>query len=86
LVIPSYDINAFSTIRFIESLFQGNLPLILDKCNLTEVFTPEEQAMLAPLVVTDKTLPDVIKSTSYDDKLAELQDWFLRDKPLQVEL
>lgn len=86
LVIPSYDINAFSTIRFIESLFQGNCPLILDKCNLTEAFTSAEQAMLAPLVVSDKTLPDVIKATSYDDKLAELQNWFLRDKPLQVSL
>lgn len=84
LIIPSYDVRAFSTIRFTEALYSGSIPLLLDKCNLSEVFTSRERELLAPLVVSDKNLADVIKATDYEVKLSELQTWFLEQKPLQV--
>lgn len=86
LVFPSYEPRAFSTIRFIEALYAGTVPLLLDKCNLDEVFTKAERDMLEPLVVNDQNLADVIKATDYEAKLRELQTWFLERKPLQTSI
>lgn len=86
VIIPSYEEQAFSTIRFIEALCAGTIPLILDKCVMSEAFTANEQAMLAPLKINDTNVVAVIQSIDYEAKIKELQEWFLVARPLRIDL
>lgn len=82
VIIPSYEERAFSTIRFIEALYQGAIPLILDRCNMSEAFTPAEQEMLKPMIINDKNVVEVIRSINYSSTIKQLQTYFLETRPL----
>lgn len=86
VVFPSYEPKAFSTIRFIEALSCGAIPLLLDACYLDEAFTQNELSMVRPLVVNDSTIVNVIRSLDHTTVLTQLRGWFLRDKMLSLSL
>lgn len=77
LIIPSYDTTTFSLRRFVESLMNGCIPLILDTCDMSWVTTnalPYEQLLVSIEDLAD--LKNVIKQrylNRYNDILEELK-------------
>lgn len=81
LIIPSYEIIDFSSIRFWESIVRGCIPFVLDSCNWEQGFIefPEIGKIVGEeLVVKKEDLEKKIKETDYYDlinRITATNDW-----------
>jgi hypothetical protein len=87
LVFPSYNIKAFSKIRFLDAIASRCIPLILKSCNIDEAFSFEEQKLINQLLVSEFEICDKIKSLSNNTTLIdELYDAFISSKKISLLL
>lgn len=72
LIIPSYNEETFSAFRYIESIYSGCVPLILNTVDISEakdsLYIPEE------LIVSPETILDAINNINCDELLLKIKD------------
>lgn len=76
LIIPSYDINSFSIIRFIEAISCDCLPLVYSKCNINALSNDFDEIRK---IIKKYLLVDDIRK--FEDKIKSLEksrDYFLK--------
>lgn len=81
LIIPSYEITDFSSIRFWESLTRGCVPFILDSCDWKQGFLPYPEIgkiVGEELITTIEGLEEKINTTDHTailKKISATEDW-----------
>lgn len=72
LIIPSYNEETFSAFRYIESIYSGCVPLILNTVDISEaedsLYIPEE------LIVSPETILDTINNINCDELLLKIKE------------
>lgn len=72
LIIPSYNKETFSAFRYIESIYSGCVPLILDTVDISEaknsLYIPDE------LIVSAETILNTINTIKCDELLLKIKD------------
>ena len=72
LIIPSYNEETFSAFRYIESIYSGCVPLILNTVDISEaknsLYIPDE------LIVSAETILDTINNINCDELLLKIKD------------
>lgn len=72
LIIPSYDVSTFSAYRYIESIYNGCIPLILDSTDISEakdsLYIPEY------LITSLEGISDTMKNLNYDEVIKDLME------------
>jgi len=76
MIIPSYDSNHFSNIRFFEALASDTISLIHNEANLERGLQhyPELLKVFRKYVVKLNEVPDKIKSINYEVALKEIKE------------
>lgn len=77
-IIPSYDKNEFSLIRYFESIRSGCVPLIHEDCVTTTAFAELSELKSLNVFYNKDTLLDQIKNINYKDliqKMVATQDF-----------
>lgn len=72
LIIPSYNEETFSAFRYIESIYSGCVPLILNTVDISEakdsLYIPEE------LIVSAETILDTINTINREELLLKIKE------------
>lgn len=72
LIIPAYDSTTFSVFRYIESIYNDCIPLILDTNNLEEVkeslYIPDE------IIININNIDEKIKNLNYEEILKDIKN------------
>jgi len=85
LIIPSNEVMSFSYLRFIEAIYFGCVPLILDTTHLFDCFNSQDNEVLRKYLTPLEKIEDKIKELNYEESIIELQDYFIKKEMYLLE-